>query len=226
LVRYKDLTGKVISKWVIVSRYMGEKRKDNDNHVYWNCVCECGAKSIVSGSDLRRKRSLQCVSCADKERNLQHGDTREGPYKKLYKQWHAMRQRCKSDDPSYAPYYKAKGITYCEEWDDYLVFKEWALVNGWAPCLTLDRKDGNKNYSPENCRWATRIQQQRNRSCSKILEINGEKIQLMDAIEKYGNVTKAPAVLRRLEAGWDALTAVSTPKIIGRPKKKGQFPTP
>lgn len=220
MVRYKDLTGEIIGKWVVVSKYLGEK-KGTTNHIYWICVCVCGAKSVINGSDLRRGRSLQCSLCADKERNLQHGDSRkDSKYRKLYKQWNAMKSRCNGNDPSNVKYYKEKGITYFSGWEKYEEFKSWALANGWSPELTLDRINGNKDYSPDNCRWATRVQQQRNRSCSIIITINGISTHLRDAIDYYGNVVKAPAVLRRLENGWDPLKAVSTPKIIGRPKKK------
>jgi hypothetical protein len=75
-----------------------------------------------------------------------------------------MKKRCNNPSNKDSKYYYDKGITYCEEWDHYENFQNWALNNGYSDNFTLDRIDGNLPYCPQNCRWITIEEQQRNRS--------------------------------------------------------------
>jgi hypothetical protein len=84
----------------------------------------------------------------------------------LYDAWTNMRRRCASKLPAYWKYYGAKGIKVCSEWNDYAAFRAWALAHGFRKGLTLDRIDGGRGYSPDNCRWATWREQQLNTAVS------------------------------------------------------------
>ena len=85
-----------------------------------------------------------------------------------------MRDRCYCKAASSYKRYGAKGITICDEWDNFLTFREWALKNGYSDNLTLDRIDNSGNYCPENCRWTDAKIQARNRSSNRMLEYNDE----------------------------------------------------
>ena len=75
-----------------------------------------------------------------------------------------MKQRCNNSNHSAAFWYHDKGIRVCNEWLDYSKFETWILNNGYADNLTIDRKDSNGNYEPNNCQWITRTENSRKSS--------------------------------------------------------------
>ena len=95
-------------------------------------------------------------------------------HNRLYNIWcHIKKRCCNSKDKNY-PHYGGRGIKVCDEWlHDFDAFQKWALDNGYSDTLTIDRIDNNGNYCPENCRWITHDQQQRNRTNNIRIEIDG-----------------------------------------------------
>lgn len=91
---------------------------------------------------------------------------------RLYACWRSMKKRCYLKSCPEYHLYGARGISICKDWlNNFEVFKTWALKNGYKENLTLDRIDNNGNYTPENCRWITNLEQQRNKRNNII--ING-----------------------------------------------------
>jgi hypothetical protein len=121
-----------------------------------------------------------------------------------------MRQRCfDKNDKSYI-YYGERGITVCDEWhNDFMAFYSWAMNNGYSDILSIDRIDPNGNYYPENCRWITHKEQQRNKTNNRPLTAMGETKLLCD----WSRITgiKQVTISRRLKLGWSIERAVSTP---------------
>lgn len=125
----------------------------------------------------------------------------------LYGRWRGMVQRCEDVNYYKYKYYGGKGITVCKRWKEFPNFLEDMGVppDGYS----LDRIDSNGDYSPNNCRWSTTVQQMQNRSNSIILEFNGIK-QCLTLWAKTLGIGKA-ALTYRIKSGWPlekALTSV------------------
>ena len=90
--------------------------------------------------------------------NERHGDTKS----RLHNIWGKMKQRCSNPNDKYYCYYGGKGIRVCDEWNNsYVAFKEWAMNNGYADNLTIDRINPEDGYRPANCRWITKSENSR-----------------------------------------------------------------
>lgn len=151
--KFEDISGQRFGKLVAVE-CLG---KDKHNNYLWLCKCDCGNTTNVTKTDLQRGHSKSC-GCRKNGKGS----------RRLYNVWRTMKRRCEDKNHKSYCYYGALGIEVCEEWKDYLVFKEWALSNGYdkdAPHgkCTLDRINPYKNYEPQNCRWVTMADQNKNK---------------------------------------------------------------
>jgi hypothetical protein len=89
----------------------------------------------------------------------------------------------------------------CGEWSDsFIAFRDWAVTNGYQDNLTLDRKDNDKQYSPDNCRWSSMKEQQNNRRNNRMLTYNGKTQTLSQWAEQSGLLTET--LWQRVNAGW------------------------
>lgn len=89
--------------------------------------------------------------------------------------WCGIKERCTNPNADNYKWYGAEGVAVCGEWMEFLPFYEWAIHNGWEPGLTVDRIDGTKDYSPNNCRLVTARQQCRNRRSNVSISVDGEE---------------------------------------------------
>lgn len=83
-----------------------------------------------------------------------------------------MHTRCYNEHFAAYKYYGGRGITICDEWrENFQAFHDWAMANGYRDDLTIDRIDNDKGYSPDNCRWITMEEQNKNKRAE-----NGYKV--------------------------------------------------
>jgi len=130
---------------------------------------------------------------------------------RLYRIWYNMKARCYNPNCNNYPRYGERGIDVCCTWrDDFSAFREWAIENGYSEGLTLDRIDNDKGYSPENCRWATQKEQNRNRRDNRLVALNGEPKPIAEWAEIYG-IKKATLHKRVVILGWTLEKSLSTP---------------
>lgn len=167
------------------------------------CACTCGNIVTTQASNLRAGKTQSC-GCLRKERNnhTSHGGTGS----LTHKRWRAMRARCLNKNASNYPAYGGSGITISARWNDYANFLA-DMGECPSPDMTIERGDNTKGYGPENCRWATRIEQARNQSTNRLLTYQGKTLNVSAWAEALG--IKAQTILNRLRSGWSIEEALS-----------------
>ena len=155
--------------------------------VLWSCLCECGNKTEATSTALVSGVKKSC-GCLAKEVLIKRSTTHGLTGTKIYKVWESMISRCnKPKDKAYQNY-GGRGIIVCQRWlaslPDFL-----ADMGEPKSGMTIDRKNNNKGYYPENCRWATKKEQARNRRTSKTWDVKGVRFDTCTEAAKYYNVT-------------------------------------
>lgn len=139
---------------------------------------------ILDGMSREEARKIRYPST----RRMKHGDARRGQAEPLYLTWRSMVRRCCDPcNPCYE-YYGGRGIGVCAAWLDYSAFKAWALNNGYAHGLELDRRNNDGSYEPTNCRFVTHRENAGNKRDSIIITSNGESHCMAEWSRRiYGN---------------------------------------
>src|SRR3990167_4784497 len=151
--------------------------------LFWCDFCkqEVG-RELGSG---RKQKSCRCIkNRGNNNPNYKHGDS----YSRLHHIWHGIKSRCLNPNNKSFKDYGGRGITICPEWtNDYTNFRDWALDNGYKDSLTIDRKENNGNYCPENCQW---ISNKENAQKTRRVKLTLNKANEIRALWNTGNYTQ------------------------------------
>ena len=190
-----DLSGQKFTRLLVIKEN-GRKNRC----VLWECICDCGNIVNVITANLKNGNTKSC-SCLHKEtvsRNFKKHDLKGTPE---YTSWQLMKDRCLNPKNKTFEYYGGKGVSICERW----INSPQTFVDDMglkpSPFHTIDRIDSLKDYTPENCKWATKTDQVRNRSITKKFILDGIERPLAEWCELFG--ISYNIVNNRLWRGWD-----------------------
>ncbi len=183
---------------------------DSSKYRIWQvCQCECGTVGVYRADSLRSQHTESC-GCSSTPRlypDIAHHTSIE------YRAWISMKSRCYNKNTKAYADYGGRGIRVCDRWlePNGMGFINFLADLGRKPTSkhTLDRIDVNGRYSPENCIWATRRQQQNNRRCNILITVDG----LTKTLTQWAEYLGVPysTLQGRLRLGWDHRSVITTP---------------
>lgn len=194
--------GEKYGRLTVVNRV---KTSESGRHVL--CICDCGASLVVRFSYLLSGNTKSC-GCFKIDRVKECKTTHGQSGSKLYYIWIEMRQRCGNKKNGRFRLYGKRGISVCDEWQDFSIFRDWALSNGYRVGLTLDRIDVNGNYEPSNCRWASQSVQCNNTRRNKMITYKNKTMSMSDWAKKLG--VNYNTLRSRIRMGWSIEKAFET----------------
>jgi len=191
--KFIDLTGKTYGKLTVI-------RKSNVEYPFkWECRCDCGKFAVVNGIDLQRKHTKSCGCLCSKH---------EMSGTRFYRIWGGMKGRCLNSNHPKVKDYGGRGIKVCDKWLAFNGFWE-DMCEGYSNELTIERIDVNGNYEKSNCRWATWLEQGKNKRDLIIFEYKNETHNLREWSILYG--IKYRTLHQRIKYNWSIEKALTTP---------------
>lgn len=175
MAKLMDLTGQRFGRLVAL-KYEGRTKSYQSR---WLVLCDCGNQTIVLAGALKSKKTQSC-GCLQRERTSK-AKTTHGLYhdqnrrrSKLNRVWCTMKERCQNPNSKSFKDYGGRGITICDEWQKYQPFFVWAMLHGYQEGLQIERMNNDGNYEPDNCRWATKKEQGKNKRNNITISFNGK----------------------------------------------------
>lgn len=193
-----DLTGRRFGRLVAVAR------QRESNRTKYLCECDCGNNTKVFHDNLITGHTQSC-GCLSKETHTKYKNFNL----RLYKIHHGMVNRCSNPLNQAYVYYGGRGISVIDEWLDFDSFYNWAVRNGYSDNLTIDRIDTNGNYSPTNCKWSTKAEQNRNKRDTRNITYRAITKCVTDWAKEL-NISPT-ALTYRLNKGWGVERTLTTP---------------
>jgi hypothetical protein len=200
----RDLTGLVFGKLTVVEKAPNRP----DGLPAWRCLCECGNEKDIRQQSLESGDTQSCGCLCTGA--IKHGMC----YTKVYKAWSSMKHRCFNPDSKHYHNYGGRGIKVCDRWLES--FENFYEDMGEPPSAkhSLERLDVNGNYEPNNCTWATVLEQARNRRDNIRIEYGGELLVLSEVYKRLDYIHPTvilPVFSDRIYKKWSIEKASKTP---------------
>lgn len=203
--RKHHLEGQRFGRLIVSSRASNRRRTSGKGTIpRWWCECDCGQRKLILGSSLVSGSTKSC-GCLLREAGQSRAKW-NCKTNRVWRIWRSMCCRAPVIEPRVLAIYQGVG-TRDPTWSDFATFQTWALANGYADDLTLDRIDNDRGYWPDNCRWLSISAQQRNKTNHVTLRVGGETMILVEAAERFG--LKSGTIRKRMQAGWPVELAVT-----------------
>ena len=213
--KYYNIVGRQFGMLIVFAEVLPEHKNEQRPHL---CICDCGEWTVVSLNSLTTYNTQSCGCLLSKTRKdgsrkkTTHGETRNGRQSREYVSWYCMKTRCLNSNADEYSNYGGRGIKICERW---LNFENFLADMGRKPGrgYTLERKDTEGNYEPENCKWATSTEQVRNRRTTKRITYKGEDRPLAE----WATIKSIPygTLSARIKADWSLERAMESPVRAG-----------
>lgn len=202
-----DIAGQRFGKLVVVSRVIDNTKSGT----IWVCLCDCGQEKIVAARHLKSGDTVSC-GCFSAEATGKRSKTHGMSKSRSYSIWSGMKQRCENPRSPEFYLYGERGVSVCAEWKES--FEAFLADMGEAPVgKTLDRRDVDLGYSPENCRWATIEEQNNNTRKNRFITVGEETLSYTQWSKRLGG--NPNLVYLRIRSGWDPVKA-ATVAVNGR----------
>jgi hypothetical protein len=185
--------GSVFGMLAVVRKVEGPRRGS-----FYECSCACGGSTVAYGAHLRNGSRVSCGCVVGGHKNRRHGLS----HAPEYRAWENARARCRNPRNHKFPLYGGRGIQMCDRWAESFDAFIADMGRRPGPEYSLDRIDGHKGYEPGNCRWATIVQQNNNRSMNRHIVVDGQRMTVAQAARTTG-VNQA-TLLSRLDRGLSA----------------------
>lgn len=178
-----DEIGRKVGMLTVSGYGEAHRTKAGKTYMTFICVCDCGTSKTVLADSVRHGRTKSC-GCMPNVGGLKHGYAPRKVRGGTYTSWAQMRSRCNNHNVPEYKWYGGRGIRVCERWSSFEAFLE---DMGERPEGTsIERKDVNGDYCKSNCRWATRAEQARNTTRTRLVTFRGETKPLCDWIAELG----------------------------------------
>lgn len=206
-----DIVGKKFNRLTVIS-FSHKKPHPNPQKGYfyfYKCKCECGKNTIVRRERLINLETKSC-GCYTREKIKEVISTKRTLSHRLYRIWSGIKARCYNSKSARYSSYGNKGVKMCEEWkNDFNIFYDWAILNGYNDKLTIERVNVNGNYEPNNCIWATVKTQANNRTNNHLIFYNCET----HTLSEWAEILKInrSTLWYRIKRGWSVKRAFTTP---------------
>lgn len=206
---YEEMIGKEYGDLTVLSYSHSENKKYYDKSRkkervrkkhFLKVSCKCGKEKLQTPFRLKSGRSKSC-GCRGG-----HGKS----YTRIYRIYRGIKNRCYNENATDFKDYGGRGIKMCDEWlGSFQAFNDWSIKNGYTNKLSIDRKDNEGGYTPDNCRWVNWLTQNNNRRSNVYITYGGRKLSASEWARKL-NVS-SDTLTDRKRRGWTDEEIITTP---------------